>query len=250
MTDQPIPSRDCLRGALKNVEIAFLQVEFAIKLMMYCALEKLDPAIFDAGDYTVLLDTENLNFRSGHFGDVSSIVRATEVSFNIALGASALALDQAFDAAGIKSEAKVMRASYRRSIAVDVDGRPITLNLADLHGQLVDFEQHIGGHKNWWRIMDEVVSYLTPFLDAWHTQQPTVLYIRGKMCGPRAMPHRAGVKMLRGSAALRPAAHLNTLVNNAGMSHQKPNDGDADKTRLALPAFGAPEPTHRIEVFD
>ena len=36
-----------LDEALQDVEIAFWQLEFSIKLLMFCELKKLDPSEFD-----------------------------------------------------------------------------------------------------------------------------------------------------------------------------------------------------------
>jgi hypothetical protein len=154
-----------LAEALENVEIAFLQLEFAIKLMNHVELDKLDPRRFDEGEHIVDLGAERLEFRRAHFDTKDKLGAATEVCFKIALGASALALDEAFKAAGFDArhtEAKdnvgrlcilvymvrcayahgvaeprweVTKGKFRRSITVSADGAEICLDLAPLHGQ-------------------------------------------------------------------------------------------------------------------
>ena len=49
-----------LDEALQDVEIAFLQVEFTIKLSSYCELQKIDPSEFET-DHVILLDEQNLH---------------------------------------------------------------------------------------------------------------------------------------------------------------------------------------------
>ena len=55
-----------LDEALTDIKIAFLQVEFSIKLLSYCELEKINPVEFDA-EQIVQLEHENLIFPPGHF---------------------------------------------------------------------------------------------------------------------------------------------------------------------------------------
>ena len=86
--------------ALTDVEIAFLQVEFSIKLLSYSEIEKINPAEFDT-DHVVLLDDENLNFPQGHFSGTDDIIRAAGVCVSASLGTSALVLDKAWEVAGI-----------------------------------------------------------------------------------------------------------------------------------------------------
>ena len=81
-----------LDEALEDVEIAFLQLEFAIKLLMYCELKKIDPSEFDT-DAIIRLENGNLQFPTGHFSDLDNIIRSASVSVNLAFGGSALVLD-------------------------------------------------------------------------------------------------------------------------------------------------------------
>ena len=82
-----------LDEALTDIKIAFLQVEFSIKLLSYCELEKINPAEFDA-EQIVQLEHENLIFPPGHFRRLEDIIRAAGITFSSALGASALTLDK------------------------------------------------------------------------------------------------------------------------------------------------------------
>jgi hypothetical protein len=89
--------------ALQEVEIAFRQLEFTIKLLSFCELDHINPSDFDT-DHIVLLEQGNLHFPTGHFSDVDNVHRATAVCVSVAFSASALALDQAFEKAGIKPD--------------------------------------------------------------------------------------------------------------------------------------------------
>ena len=92
-----------LNEALEDIEIAFPQVEFVIKLLSYCELEKIDALEFDTD--TVLLQNGNLGFPTGHFSDPDNIIKAAMVMVSLAFGASALALDKAYEVAEVELDA-------------------------------------------------------------------------------------------------------------------------------------------------
>ena len=173
-----------LEEALLDVEIAFLQVEFSIKLLSYCERGKINPADFDT-NHTVLLEHENLRFPSGHFRTLEEIIRAASVTALSALGGSALTLDKAWEIAGIRPDPQsadesvklrtlvyMVRCAYAHSMAdpkwevrgkfrqvleVDLPGAPLALDLCELHGQGVDFDV-LGGHAQWFGIRDVSVA--------------------------------------------------------------------------------------------
>ena len=175
-----------LHEALQDVEIAFWQLEFSIKLLTFCELKKLDPSEFDT-DHVVKLEEGNLNFPSGHFSDADNIIRAANVSVALAFGASALALDKAFETAEIRPEPESdnnvaqlrtliymvrcayahgiaeprweVRGKYRRAMSVELDGITTLFDLEKLDGKVFDFK-HIGGHSNWNRMRDAAIQVL------------------------------------------------------------------------------------------
>jgi hypothetical protein len=176
-----------LTDALEDVQITFLQVEYAIKMLTYCEGGKIDANVFDT-DHTILLEKGNLGFPSGHFSNPDNILRAANVSVALALGASALALDKAFEVAGIQPEplsedrltklrtlVYMVRCAYahgiaeprwevrgknKRKLLVEVRSGLIELDLDALHGEAFDFEQ-LGGHHIWFQIRDETVASLS-----------------------------------------------------------------------------------------
>jgi hypothetical protein len=64
-----------IQDALDDVDIAFRQLEFAIKLLSFCELGNINPSDFDT-DHIVFLGTERLNFPRGKFNDRDSIIKA------------------------------------------------------------------------------------------------------------------------------------------------------------------------------
>jgi hypothetical protein len=92
-----------MREAIEDVEIGFRQLEFAIQLLLYIELGKVNPSDFDT-DHLVQLGTGNLHFPSVNFQSQDALVRAASINVVIAFSATTLVLDQAFDAIGMKSD--------------------------------------------------------------------------------------------------------------------------------------------------
>ncbi len=175
-----------LDDALADVGTAFLQVEFSIKLLSHCELNRIDPAEFDT-DQVVLLEHRNLRFPTGNFSSPEDIVHAAMVAFSLALAGSALTLDKAWDVAGISPDPSSVddtvklrtlvhmvrcayahgvadprwevRGNYRQVLEVDLPNTPLRLDLRELHGRSFDFGQ-LEGHATWLEVRDVSVSTL------------------------------------------------------------------------------------------
>ena len=175
-----------LSEALIDVDIAFRQVEFTSKVLAYCELGKVDPSEFDI-DHLVLVDSGSISFPTGHFSDADNIRRAAMVSVAVASGISALALDKAFEVAGLKPDPASpensvrvrtvvymvrcayahgiaeprwkVRGQYARTIEFGLGSDRLELDLAKLNGCPFEF-QSLGGPQNWFRIRDEALAIL------------------------------------------------------------------------------------------
>jgi hypothetical protein len=167
-----------INEALEDVEIAFRQLEFAIKLLSYCELGNIKPEDFDT-DHLVMLEGGSLRFPTGNFSAPDDLNRAASVSVLLAFSASVLVLDKAFEVAGIKANPEAsdiigrlrtlvymlrcaqahgladprweVRGKYKRTLAVDLEGTSLTLDLATLDGEPFVIDQ-IGGYGNWYCI--------------------------------------------------------------------------------------------------
>ena len=177
-----------LSDALQDVDIAFLQLEFSIKLLTFCELEKINPAEFDT-DLTVLLENGNLPYPSGHFSDSGNIVRAAGVSVSLAAGASALVLDKAWEVAGIAPDPTSddqsvqlrtvvymvrcayahgiaeprweVRGDFRRWFELRLSDGPFAFDLREFDGRGFDFD-NLGGYRTWFAIRDVTLATLRP----------------------------------------------------------------------------------------
>jgi hypothetical protein len=167
-----------LTETLKEVNIAFSQLEFAIRLLSYCDLGRIKPSDFDTPHLTQL-PNGSLHFPSGRFSDEDSIGRAASINVVTAFGASVLVLDQAFEAFGIRADADSadniirlrtlvymvrcayahriadprweVRGKYRRPLVVALLGGTISLDLETLDGAGFDIDS-IGGYVGWYEI--------------------------------------------------------------------------------------------------
>ena len=176
-----------LDDAIVDIGIAFLQVEFSIKLLSYCELDCIRPAEFDTHQ-VVLLEQENLAFPTASFSTQEDIVRAAMVAVSLALAGSALTLDKAWEIAevqpdphsahaavklrtlvhmvrcayahGVADPKWEARGDYRQVFELDLPSAPLRLDLRDLHGRSFDFAQ-LGGHAKWFEIRDESLAILT-----------------------------------------------------------------------------------------
>ena len=173
-----------LDEALTDINIAFLQVEFSIKLLSYCELVKINPAEFDE-EQIVLLEHGNLIFPRGNFRRPEEIIRAANITVSLALGASALALDKGWEVAGIPPDPQSadervklrtlvymvrcayahsianpkwkVRGDYRQVLEVNLRSEPLRLDLCDLDGHDFSFDA-LGGHFRWFEIRDASVA--------------------------------------------------------------------------------------------
>ena len=147
----------------------------------------MDPQEFDR-DLLVVLEKGNILFPTSHFSDKDDIIRAAKVSVSLAFGASALALDKAYEVAGIIldpdsgvndlkirtlvfmircayahgiAEAKwEVRNKFKRTISIEVHGETVEIDLRELNGKTFDYE-HLGGYRMWFRILDKSISLLS-----------------------------------------------------------------------------------------
>jgi len=177
---------EAIKFALEDVEHAFKQLEFAIKLNCYCEQGHLDKVRFDS-EITLLFDNENIVFPNESFQSDQEIIIASQINVGICFGASAIALDALFDEAGIKPKPSSrdpkdelrtliymvrcafahniakpfweVKKSYARNIKLDLDGRELSMDMATLHGKDFDYS-HIGDFPNWYKIKNMAVRII------------------------------------------------------------------------------------------
>ena len=166
--------------ALQDVEMAFRQFEFAIRLLSYVELGNIDPDEFDT-DHVTHLDDGILHFPKGAFSTNESLERAAAIGVLTAFAATVISLDTAFEIAGIAPLAEsndntvklrtlvymlrncfahqiaaptwIVRPHYQRVLALTIGQQNLVLDLGALNGQPFDPAQ-IGSYVMWYHIRD------------------------------------------------------------------------------------------------
>ena len=176
-----------LTEALADVEYAFRHLEFAIRLMCYCEHDHLDLASFDT-DVTIVLEAENIGFRTGTFPTHDSVVPPSQALVGMAFGVSAMVLEAAFEVAGktrkpasrtpedeLRTLIYMLRCAfahnpalplweargkdYARQLSLQLEKTTLTIDFASLSGKPFAYED-IGGFANWFKIRAMAESLL------------------------------------------------------------------------------------------
>jgi hypothetical protein len=170
----------------EKIDQAFLQFAFAIKLLMYFELDKVDKNQFDT-DTTIELKRKNINLKNNLFHTNGDLKNAAINNLNITLGATAIILDESLTSAGIlNSHADTseqgqlrtliymircayahnmieprweVRGKYIRTLKYSVFREVFEVNLNELNGKPFDMEQ-IGGHDVYIQIKDRLITLL------------------------------------------------------------------------------------------
>lgn len=171
---------------VKNINQAFLQLEFAVKLLSCFERKKIDKADFDA-DIVIILPKRNLSFPSNTFNSYADLILAAENNFNIMLGFTSIILDSSLEKIGIKkypdnqiNDGKIrtliymircafahdmmhpkweVRGKFAQPLEIQLPGEVIKVDLSQKHGHNFNI-QDIGGHENYFQIKDMICKMI------------------------------------------------------------------------------------------
>jgi hypothetical protein len=181
-----IPSEEIALAAT-DVESAFLVLEHALRVLSYHELALFDYEAFGQ-ELTLLLKEENISFSDRYFVEPSHCILTAKMSVGAAFGASAIALDNLFEtyqeiledksidrlyplwsivyavrnafAHGIANPKWEINKKYQRRIHVELDGKPLSIDLTALNEQQFTYSQ-IGGFATWHKIKDAAIMLTT-----------------------------------------------------------------------------------------
>jgi hypothetical protein len=170
--------------ATESVEQAFLQLTFAIKLLTYIELGRIQKAEFD-GDVLILLKRRNLRFREQTFRSDNDLVSAAQNNYTLTLGFTSIVLESAMTAAGMPADLPTSsphrdlralvymircafahdmmhprweaRGPFARVLDVDLPSERLRVEVEALNGQPFDPIQ-IGGIEAYFEIKDAVIT--------------------------------------------------------------------------------------------
>ena len=168
---------------IDRIDQAFLQLEFAIKLLNYVTLEKVNKEEFDVKTI-VLLKLGNITFPQNGFNDYRQLIFAAENNYNITLGFTAITLDASFDLAKIKNDPHnhtpegnlrtlvymircafahdmmqpkwEAKGPYKRQLELTLPNYSCVLDLPKFHEESFFDVRQIGGMEAYFEIKDEV----------------------------------------------------------------------------------------------
>jgi hypothetical protein len=170
----------------QRIDQAMLGLEFAIKLMNYVELRKLDKDSFDT-DTIVLLPGGSLTFKTSSFHTYDDLILGAQNLYSQALAVSAVAMEAALQQAGIPNDSTdvtdrgqlrtlvymirccfahdlqaptwEVRGQYAKPLAIRFGRHNATIDLKVLNGTPFELEQ-IGGALLYWELVREVQSWL------------------------------------------------------------------------------------------
>ncbi len=171
---------------IERIDQAFLQLEFAIKLMNYVELGRLNKDEFDR-DTLIELERKNIRFGDNTFHTYDELKNAAINNYLITLGMSAIALETSLQDAGINnnyadfSSKGQLRAlvymircafahdmmtpcwkvdhCYQRIIELHLGVGKISIDLRELNGMAFE-DRHIGGIETYYEIKNAVKSLI------------------------------------------------------------------------------------------
>lgn len=169
---------------IQNINQAFLQLEFSIKLLTYTELGKIDKNGFDTD---VIIGQENLSFNHSSFNTYDDLIIGATNNFNITVGFTSIVLDSSCSSAGIKCNPKnkspegalrtlvymircayahnmmhpkwEVRGEYLQNIKISFANVILDIDLTDKDGKPFDMDD-IGGYKNYFMIKDLICKMI------------------------------------------------------------------------------------------
>ena len=175
--------------ALRDAEHAFRLLEFSIRVLNYFELDKVDLKTF--GQNTIIkLPTGNVSYDDKYFACLENAILTAKISVGVAFGASAIALDDLFEATGCDRivnsldefqqvwalvyairnafahciaaptwNVKPYKGKPRPAIKIDLGGQIVCIDQAALNGKEFDYAQ-IGGLDNWLLLKDKAFTLI------------------------------------------------------------------------------------------
>lgn len=169
---------------IDNINQAFLQLEFSIKLLTYTELRKIDKDEFDTD---LLIGQGNLSFNHSSFHTYNDLIHGAHNNFNITVGFTSIVLDSSCNSVGISPNPNnhcpegalrtliymlrcayahnmmypkwEVRGPYAQILEVPLKNEILKLDLTNKHGTLFDM-QDIGGYKNYLNIKDSICELI------------------------------------------------------------------------------------------
>jgi hypothetical protein len=170
---------------LENIEQAFLQLAFAIKLLAFLDLKKIDKNEFDID--LILGKHGEIAYGHGTFNTYDDLINAAHNNFNLTLGFTAITLETSLQTAGISNNPSdqspngmlrtliymirnayahdlmhpkwEVKGQYRKQLIIELQNETVELDLSEKHGQPFDVKD-IGGHETYFQIKEKICQLI------------------------------------------------------------------------------------------
>jgi hypothetical protein len=171
---------------IENIEQAFLQLEFSIKLLTYVELKKIEKTEFDT-NVVIEGQKRNLNFFHSSFDTYDDLIHATVNNLNITLGFTSIVLEASLQALGIKNDPNdrskngmlrnliymircayahdmmypkwEAKGPYAQPLEIHLDNEIVNIDLMKKHGEPFDMKD-LGGYRNYFEIKDKILTLI------------------------------------------------------------------------------------------
>jgi hypothetical protein len=172
---------------IENINQAFLQLEFSIKLFSYFENKKVNKDEFDT-DVIIPGTPLNSNFYHNSFQTYNDLVLGAENTYSISIGFTAIVLDDALQSIGVNHDPRnktpngllrtlvyMIRCAYAHNmmypmwniqpkyefqIKIPLAHNIIEINFAKMKGQPFNFISDIGGLQNYLEIKKKVCQLI------------------------------------------------------------------------------------------
>ena len=172
---------------IRNINQAFLYLEFTIKLLTYIERRTIDKDKFDT-DIVITGKKKNISFNHSAFNTYDDLILGAENSVLLAVGFTSIVLDTSLQAIGGKCDPKDLssdgmlrrlifmircayahdmmhpkwevRGNYAQTLEIQLQNDILRLDLSRKHGQPFNIED-IGGYENYFDIKDLVCKMIS-----------------------------------------------------------------------------------------
>ena len=172
---------------IRNINQAFLHLEFTIKLLTYMERRTIDKDEFDT-NIVITGKKRNISFNDSAFNTYDDLILGTENCVLLSVGFTAIVLDTSLQSVGKKpdpnnrsSEGMLrnliykircayahdmmhpkweVRSNYAQPLEIQLQSDILRLDLSKKHNQLFNIED-IGGYENYFEIKDLICKMIS-----------------------------------------------------------------------------------------
>lgn len=172
---------DDTRNLIEDTELSFKLFEFAVRIMCYSELNKIDGSAFGQ-ELQLNLEDENVCFSGGLFEEQNEIVKVAQMNVGAAFAATAISLHRVLEgrnnspanivalgtlvvavrnafAHGMAAPTWFVKPHKAESVDLSFINGPV-VDLGELNGKAFEYSQ-FGGLAVWYRVKNATLAYIS-----------------------------------------------------------------------------------------